>query len=194
MGGKGKRIGGEKAQLELCGKKLIEIAIEKYSKYDLVFVCRDEEQARKYEEQYDCKFIWDIYKNFGSLAGIHAALKHFGSCVVTAIDMPFVKTPLVEFLYTKGIELQCDALIPKHRYAEPLLAFYSESLIGEIEKSIKTGERRILSPLKRARTIFYPAEELRKFDKSLISFFNINTFEDLRRAEELCSEIGLAES
>ncbi|MEM2727424.1 MAG: hypothetical protein QXV61_04110 [Archaeoglobaceae archaeon] len=39
------------------------------------------------------------------------------------------------------------------------------------------------------RTIFYSAEELRKFDKSLISFFNINTPDDIVKAEEICSQI-----
>ncbi len=193
MGGKGRRLGGEKAKIKVCGKKLIEIAIEKFSRWDLIFVCRDEEQAKMYAE-YGCRFVCDTYKNFGVLAGIHAALKHFEACIVTAVDMPFVKPKLAEFLYQKGIEMGCDALVPKHRYAEPLLAFYSRTLLEEIERSIKRGERRIIDPLMRANTIFYPADELRKFDKNLVSFFNINTPEDLIRAERLCSEIATDES
>ncbi len=191
MGGQGKRLGIEKAELKICGKKLIEIAIEKYKKYNLVFVCRDEKQAEKYSRDYDAVFICDIYKDFGALAGIHSALNYFDRCIVTAIDMPFVKRVVIEHIYNEGLKRKCDALIPIHKYPEPLLAFYSNSSLKEIEKSIERCEKRIIEPFKRLNTIFYPVENLKKFDRDLISFFNINTAEDLKRAEELCSRIGM---
>ncbi|WP_456469456.1 molybdenum cofactor guanylyltransferase [Archaeoglobus sp.] len=191
VGGMGRRIGMEKTDIQLCGKKLIEIAIDKYSDYDTVFVCRDEKQARLLSQQYDGKFIADIFKNIGSIAGIHAALSYFEDCIVTAIDMPFVRKKVAEHIYERGREMGCDALIPSHKYAEPLLAYYSRTALKEIEKAIKSGIRMILTPLKNLDVVYYPVENLRKFDKELISFFNINTKDDLKRAEELCSEIGL---
>ncbi|NHW89201.1 MAG: molybdenum cofactor guanylyltransferase [Archaeoglobales archaeon] len=189
MGGMGKRIGMEKAEIRLCGRRLIEIAVEKFSEYDPVFVCRDEFQAGRYAKEFGLKFVSDFYPGYGVLAGIHSAIKHNGDTVITAIDMPFVKKSLLEFLFEKGKQIFCDALIPKHEFPEPLLAFYSKNAIYEIEESIKRGEKRIISPLSRLRTVYFPAEELRKFDKHLISFFNINTVDDLKKAEELCSEI-----
>ncbi|MCS7130867.1 MAG: molybdenum cofactor guanylyltransferase [Archaeoglobaceae archaeon] len=189
MGGKGRRMGIEKAEIKICGERLIEIAVRKYSDYNPIFVCRDRFQAEKYSEEFGIKCVCDLYQNFGALAGIHSALKHNGDTAVVAIDMPFVKKELLEFIYDLGKKSDCDALIPKREYAEPLLGYYSASAIPEIERSIIEGEKRILSPLSRLRTIFYPVEELRKFDKSLISFFNINTIEDLAKAEEICSQI-----
>ena len=91
VGGIGRRIGMDKTEIKVCGKKLIELAIEKYCEYETVFVCRDERQVKDLSEKYDCKFIADIYRNFGSIAGIHAALNYFQDCVVVAIDMPFVR-------------------------------------------------------------------------------------------------------
>lgn len=193
MGGMGKRVGMEKAEIKICGKKLIEIAIEKYSDYDPIFVCRDQVQADKYSKEYRIRCVCDIYQNFGALAGIHSALKNNGDTVITAIDMPFIKTKILEFIFDLGREKSCDALIPKHDYPEPMLGYYSANSISEIEKSIINGERSILTPLSRLRTIFYPAEELRKFDKLLISFFNINTRVDIVKAEEICSKIRLEE-
>lgn len=189
MGGMGRRVGMEKAELKICGKKLIEIAIKKYSDYTPIFVCRDQFQAERYSKEYGIKCVYDIYRDFGALAGIHSALKHNRDTVVVAIDMPFVKKELLEFIFDLGKKINCDALIPKHEYAEPLIGYYSAKAIPEIEKSIKNGEKSILVPLSRLRTIFYPAEELRKFDKSLLSFFNINTPEDVAKAEEICSQI-----
>ncbi|RLI82844.1 molybdenum cofactor guanylyltransferase [Archaeoglobales archaeon] len=191
IGGRGRRIGKEKAQIVLCGKKLIEIAIRKFSNQDLIFVCRDEDQAREYSKNFDCTFIFDSFKNAGPLGGIHAALKHFKECLITAVDMPFIKKSLANFIFEEGRRLGCDALVPTSRFAEPLLAYYSSSIVGEIEEVLRRGERRILAVLRRVNTIFYPMDKLRKFDKNLISFFNINTVEDLRRAEKLCSEIDL---
>ncbi|MEM1579039.1 MAG: molybdenum cofactor guanylyltransferase [Archaeoglobaceae archaeon] len=194
IGGVGKRVGIEKPELRICGKKLLEIAVAKFSEFDPIFVCRDETQAERYRREFKAKFVCDIFRDFGAIAGIHSAIKYNGNTVVTAVDMPFVKKKVVEFLFEKGIELGCDALIPKHDFAEPLLAFYSHRALEEIERSIQKGERRILVPISRLKTIFFPATELRKFDKNLISFFNINTPENVARAEELCSEIFAEES
>ena len=54
---------------------------------------------------------------------------------------------------------------------------------------MKMGVRRIVEVFNDRNTLFYPVENLRKFDKDLISFFNINTLEDLRRAEEICGKM-----
>lgn len=191
MGGKGRRVGMEKAEIKICGKKLIEIAVQKYQEYKPIFVCRDDIQAEKYSKEYGIKCVCDLYRDFGALSGIHSALINAGDTVVVAIDMPFVKKRLLEFIFELGKKMDCDALIPKHEFAEPLLGYYSTRAIPEIEKSIKNGEKSIMIPLNRLKTVFYPAEELRKFDNSLISFFNINTIEDIRRAEEICSRILL---
>ncbi|MEM2346464.1 MAG: molybdenum cofactor guanylyltransferase, partial [Archaeoglobaceae archaeon] len=125
IGGVGKRVGIEKPELRICGKKLLEIAVAKFSEFDPIFVCRDEIQAERYRREFKAKFVCDIFRDFGAIAGIHSAIKYNGNTVVTAVDMPFVKKKVVEFLFEKGIELGCDALIPKHDFAEPLLAFYS---------------------------------------------------------------------
>lgn len=194
IGGFGRRIGVEKSEVRICGKRLIEIAIEKFQEFDPVVVCRDEVQMEKYAKEFKAKFVCDFYRNFGAIAGIHSAIKHCGDCVVVAVDMPFVKKKVVEFLFEKGKELDCEALVPKHEFAETLLAFYSARALGEIEKSIQRGEKKILKPLSRLKTVFIPAEELRKFDKQLISFFNVNTPEDIARAEELCSRISMGDS
>lgn len=192
-GGLGRRIGVEKSELKICGKRLIEIAIEKFSDFDPIVVCRDEAQAERYAREFEAKFVCDFYRNFGAIAGVHSAIKHNGDTVVVAVDMPFVRKRVVEFLFEKGRELDCDALVPRHEFAETLLAFYSAKSLGEIERAIQMGEKRILVPLSRIRTVFIPAEELRKFDKHLISFFNINTCEDVSKAEELCSKIFTGE-
>jgi molybdopterin-guanine dinucleotide biosynthesis protein A len=44
-----------------------------------------------------------------------------------------------------------------------------------------------------SKTILYPIEYLQEYDKELTSFLNINTPEDLKRVEKICSLIDLEE-
>ena len=85
--------------------------------------------------------------------------------------------------------MQADALIPvKNNKFEPMLACYSFKAIEEIEKSFKRQERKIMTPVMRLKkVVFYDIENLRKVDKNLISFFNVNTKDDLEKVEKLCS-------
>ncbi len=182
----------EKSQIRICGKKLIDLLLEKFGDWNVVLVCRDEKQTDLFEG----KCIVDKIENFGPLSGIYAALEYFGDyTAVIATDMPFVKEKIIRTLYEKASELGASALIPyRTGRFEPLLAVYSPNVMKEIERSFDINERKILNPIFRCDRVFlYDIECFRKFDKDLLSLFNINTLEDLKRAEELCSSIGLEE-
>ncbi len=195
-GGIGSRLGGiEKGKIRICGKTAIERIIETLSGYNIVVVCRDEKQSELYSDI--APVITDEFKGMGPLAGIHAALKYFKSrTFVVAVDMPFIRRAVVDFIYREAEKNNADALVPvwDDGKAEPLLACYSYSALGEIEKSLKKGERKILTPILRLRNVvFYPIDRLKSMDKDLVSFLNLNTPEDLERAVKLCSSIGSVE-
>lgn len=177
VGGYGRRLGLEKAEAELCGKKLIEIIVEKFKDLESFIVCRDLEQAKKFSKYGNT--IVDEIKNFGPLSGIHAALKNLGDCLIVAVDMPFVKREVVEKMWRIGKNYK--TLIPYTNRPEPLLAFYSSKILEKIEDAMKRGVRKILDALGEDAN-FYDAKEL---DPDLTSFFNINTVEDLRVAERI---------
>ncbi|AKG92183.1 Molybdopterin-guanine dinucleotide biosynthesis protein A [Geoglobus ahangari] len=189
VGGRGRRLGGiEKSQLRLCGRKVIDILTEEFSSWNVVVVCRDQEQKGLFE---GVECVVDRVENFGPLAGIYSALEFFGDRVaVVATDMPFLREEVVGELFRSSEKINASVLMPYWRDGrfEPLASVYSPELMPEIEKSFERNERKILAPVFRAERVFlYDVECLRKIDKNLISFFNINTAEDLKRAEELCS-------
>ncbi len=191
-GGKGRRLGYvEKSQIKICGKKLIDILLERFRDCDVVVVCRDAKQA----ELFDHKCIYDKIKNFGPLSGIYSALEYFNDhTAVIATDMPFVRRNVVEEIFKEAKRLNATALIPyrKDGRFEPMLAVYTPEIMKELEESFRRNERKILNPIFRCRDVFlYDVECLRKLDKQLLSFFNINTPQDLKRAEEICSSIDL---
>lgn len=189
-GGRGKRIGVDKGFLEVKGKRFAGIMIEKFGDGELVFVCRDDEQAEKYEKEFGCRVITDVVKDYGPLAGILSALEFFRDyTLVLAVDLPLVKRSLAEFIYKKARGY--DALIPTwgNGKREPLLACYSPNAIPEIWECIKNGIKKVVVPFENLKTLFYPIDLLRKYDEKLISFVNVNTPSDLEMVR--CLSIGL---
>ena len=198
VGGKGRRIGKEKAKIKICGKTFLERIVETLKDFELVVVCRDSKQIEEYRGLFnlDCTFIKDTVENFGPLAGIHAALSYFKDfTLVVAVDLPLIRKGVAKMIYQECVKMGANALIPtKNNKFEPLLACYSYNALKEIEKSFDRQERKIMIPINRLKkVVFYDIENLRKIDKDLVSFFNVNTKEDLKRAEELCSSIDLEE-
>lgn len=182
VGGRGGRIGGDKGLLKLCGRTFVEILIDKFQKCNIVLVCRDENQAEEYSKF--GKTIIDEIRNFSPLAGIYTALMYFKDyTLIIAVDMPLVKRELAEFLFKLCIESRVDVVVPtwSDGKIEPLLACYSYDSAEKIRSFIKKGERRVYRAIKGMRALYYPIDELRKFDSYLHSFINVNTKEDYRR-------------
>ncbi len=196
VGGRGKRLGYiEKPMLKICGKEIIKRIVSKFHDCNLVIVCRDYEQSLIYSKF--SKTIIDEFKNIGPISGIYSALNYFKDLtLVIGGDMPFVKRDLAEFIYNFAKKVNIDAVIPywgADKY-EPLLACYSPSALPQLKKCIIKGERKISSAILQLKKIsLYPVERLKEIDNNLISFLNINTLDDLKRAEKICSSIDLEE-
>jgi len=189
VGGKGRRINAEKGLLEVRGKKFIEILIEKFKDCNVVIVCRDEKQAKLYERFGET--IIDEVKNFGPLAAIYSALKYFKDYVlVIAVDMPLIKKELARHIF-EVCRNGYDAVIPKWEdgKVEPLLACYSFKAIEEIKRSIARGEKKIIKSIERLNVLYYPIEELRRFDENLLSFINVNTRKELELVRCLLTDL-----
>ncbi len=79
-----------------------------------------------------------------------------------------------------------DVLVPcSARGPEPLLAVYRKSCLQSIKNSIENGERRVASFFSKVTVSYLPVGEVRKVDAEEISFFNINTQQDLEKALEM---------
>jgi molybdopterin-guanine dinucleotide biosynthesis protein A len=58
-------------------------------------------------------------------------------------------------------------------------------MMSACRKAIQSGERRIRSPLEELCINHVPVERLQSLDAELLTFFNLNTPEDLERARVL---------
>jgi len=190
-GGKGRRLGGvEKGILKVGGKRIIEYILESLEDFEKVIVCRDEDQSKLYSK-FDST-ITDILKGMGPLGGIHAALSHFNDNVlVVSTDMPFLNREVCKVLYEEC--RNANAVIPMWEDGkfEPTLATYSTKVKPEIERCYRLKERRVIKAIERLDGVkYYPIEKFRKYDKELLTFMNINTPQDLEKAEKIMAKRG----
>ncbi len=183
-GGINSRFNGHnKAFIKIAGKSIIEntYSILKSLFKQIIIVTNKPE---KYAE-FNADIVNDIFSVKSSLTGIHAGLfyaKH-PFVFVTGCDMPFLKTELIEAL-TNQIKPHLDIIIPETAKGfEPLCAIYSQKMLAAIEGKIKSKKFHIKSILNKAKTKRVSEKFLRTYDKDLISFFNINSPAELKKAE-----------
>jgi molybdopterin-guanine dinucleotide biosynthesis protein A len=98
--------------------------------------------------------------------------------------MPFLKKELVQVLL-QAIEPRWDVIVPVTREGyQPLCAVYSKRCFKPIEDQLSRGDLKISNFFSRVKVKEIPEASLRAADPELISFYNINTQEDLAWSRE----------
>ena len=145
--------------------------------------------------QWDLTIVGDLFPVRSSLTGIHAGLFYMKNpfAFFSACDTPFLKKEVVATILEKMDE-NTDIIMPETAAGmEPLCAIYSKRCLNAAEHHIKQNKFKIQRALKNHRLKKIPENILRSKDPDLISFFNINTPEDLARAEAMAAK-GIAHS
>jgi len=178
-GGLSKRFGKDKLKLKFRGKTFIENIIDKVLPISNdVFIV-----GRKLPLIKSCE---DSFKIKASLVGIYTALdcaknKHV---LIIAGDLPLIKPELLKYLISK-ISQENNIIVPVVRgFYEPLLAIYSKSIKEELFKMIKKYELKVSNIYNKFKIVEIGEHELKKYDKNLISFFNINNQKDYNYLKE----------
>jgi molybdopterin-guanine dinucleotide biosynthesis protein A len=138
----------------------------------------------------DCRVVQDEYP--GSLGGIYSSLRAATTPVafVAACDMPFINPALVSYMAT--FAHKHDVVIPRTRAGlEPLHAFYSKNCLKPIRDQLCSGRFAIREFFDRVPVREIGPEEIARFDSEGLSFFNINTAEDLQKAEQITQCMAL---
>jgi molybdopterin-guanine dinucleotide biosynthesis protein A len=135
----------------------------------------------------DLRTVADLRPGYGALGGIYTAVVESPAPVVcVAWDMPFVSESLIRAL---ADELEsCDAALPQsggRRGVEPLCAAYGPVCAGAIESSLAAGDLRAIGFHDRIRVGILPLERVRTMAEPDLLFFNVNTADDLARADQL---------
>jgi molybdopterin-guanine dinucleotide biosynthesis protein A len=131
----------------------------------------------------------DLVGGAGPLGGIHAALTAADDCdavVCIAGDLPFVTPALLAALRDRAP--QADAVAPRSaRGIEPLCARYARALLPAIDERVRAGDLAVHALLERRAVEWIAGPDLAALDPDGRSFFNVNTPEDLARADAMAA-------
>lgn len=133
--------------------------------------------------------VTDIFPIRSSLTGIHTGLFYTTTphAFFVACDTPFLKKELVGIILNH-IEPNIDIVIPETSEGfEPLCSVYSKRCLQHIEQQLNEKKLKIQNFFQKVRVKKLPENILRKVDPDLLSFSNINTPDDLARAEHIAN-------
>ena len=181
-------MGRNKALLPLAGRSLIEhVLVRLEGLGDEILITTNLPQDYRF---LGFRLVSDLVPGVGAIAGLHTSLAaaRGRSVLVVACDMPFISRPLVEHLV--GLAPQADVVIPRHgdKY-EPLHAVYNRrNCLPPLENALAAGEKRLINFFPQVNVLHVEESELTRLDPQGLSFFNINTPEDLAQAEIMLAE------
>ncbi len=187
-GGKGSRLGRDKALVRLGRESLLERAVRRLrltaSSVVIVVSAPGELRGLGFLEGQGVEIAVDALSCGGPLAGIHAGLKaaRTDRCVVVGCDMPFVDAGLLAYM-AEGLE-DADVVVPLiegRGFVEPLCAAYSRACVLAIERVTSCGPARVVRLFDEVRVRYVGEDVWRRFDPEGLSFVNINTPSDLAR-------------
>jgi molybdenum cofactor guanylyltransferase len=187
-GGKSTRFGHDKILEKIGNNSLIEQVVSHIDPIsgDIIVVTANERAFTQLANHPKVRIVQDIVPGMGSLGGIYTGLLESKTPynIVVAADMPFLNGALLR--YMMNVAEGYDMILPHiNKWYEPLHAIYSRNCIEPARKLINEGNRVIVELFKYVKVKFIEAEEIDRYDPQHISFFNINTQEDMNKALNL---------
>jgi molybdopterin-guanine dinucleotide biosynthesis protein A len=182
-GGQSKRMGRDKALLELGGRTLIARVLDK-----LALLCDELIISANERDPYTHlagRVVPDVIPGRGALGGIHAGLAAMRNerAVVVACDMPFLNVSFLRFL--AAISPGFDVVVPRlGPYYEPLHAVYGRNCVTAIERVVADGPQRVVALFEGVRVSEVPEEQVRLYAAER-SFLNVNTPADWAEVQRL---------
>ena len=130
------------------------------------------------------KILVDLYPGKGPLGGIYTGLlaSESSHSLVVACDMPFLNIELLRYMI--GLCQDFDVVVPRvgEEKLEPLHAIYSKNCLDSMKTLLEQNQLKIDRFFNTVNVRYIERAECQKFDPELLTFFNINSQSDLKRA------------
>ncbi len=190
-GGKGRRIGGKKAFIQLSGQTLIERVCDRLAAiFSEVVIVAD---ALSPFAHLPYRSIPDRLPELGPIGGLESALRAIPEkhLFVVACDMPKLSPDVIRAMLP--FSLNYDLVVPRIAgRLHPLHAIYSPTCLAVVTAQIKKKDLALHSLSDHLNCFFFQEERFRQLDSELRSLININTLEDLASAQVLDRDINLS--
>jgi len=193
-GGRSKRFGPKKPLAKLDGRPLVLHVLDAATRVadEVVIAVGREDHATPYRRLAgkSVRVLKDRLHEKSPLVGIVTGFQAMKSqySLVLSCDTPFAKPDVLELLFKKAFG--SDAAIPKwpNGDLEPLQSVYKvRSALPAARRALSQGGFRLVDMIRQLGTITYvPVREIKRFDRDVVTLFNVNTAADLIRAEKIC--------
>ncbi|MGH7411090.1 MAG: molybdenum cofactor guanylyltransferase [Candidatus Methylomirabilis sp.] len=183
-GGKSSRMGVNKALIEFGGKRLIEAAVDRLAGLfaEVLVIANDPDLY----DDLGVKVIPDLIPESGSLGGLYTGLRAATSPrgFFVACDMPFLNPDLIALLVREAEGW--DVVVPRVAgELQPMHAVYAKSCLPFMEEAISAGRLKIAGFFSKVKVNTIEEPALRAVDPDLLGLMNVNTPQDLERAEAI---------
>lgn len=192
-GGLSKRFGQDKCLIRLANKPLILHVVDRISALvdEIAVVVGSSSQEEMFSASLKSKFkvLVDKLNVQSPLVGVLTGFENLSAdySLLLPCDMPFISrqiaTLLLDLCVGKG------ATIPRwpNGYIEPLQSTYHvKSAINAAQKALGEGKLNLASMIDNISGVRYVSTlVLQQFDPKLLTFFNVNTPADFKRAESM---------
>jgi molybdopterin-guanine dinucleotide biosynthesis protein A len=186
-GGRSRRLGGrDKSRLVIGGRTILarQLEVLQHVVPRIVIVANAPGQFA----DAGVPVLPDAVPGSGSLGGIYTALADAGGPVlILACDMPFVTAPFLARVIEAG--QGADIAIPHgHDGYQPLCANYAQACAGPLRRRIELGALKVIDLLADVRVRELGPDEIATFDPDGLLLLNVNTEDDLVRADRAARE------
>jgi len=188
-GGLGSRMGTDKGLAQLGGAPLVRHIGDVLSGVaDEVVVSVAHGKAGLYSEILGdlFRYVEDKDEGVGPLEGLVQGLRFARGdyVIVSPCDTPFLRKAVCESVIRSAMGRDGSVPMTGRTYLEPLHAAYRRGRCAEVfGTALSKGGRAPQEAFRGLDLVFLREEEVRGLDPDLLSFWNINSPEDLRKAE-----------
>jgi len=187
-GGESKRMGSDKAMVELAGKPMAAHIVEMIDPLfsDILI------SVREYRTDVTLPQIKDDYagsscpasKGRGPMLGIKSALEAAQSdwIFVIACDMPFVSTALIQELASHRAENDAVLTYVSDR-PQPLFGFYAKSALPLMQARIAEGQRSMMRLIDKLDVCLLSEAQVKKINPQLRSLMSLDSIEAVKKME-----------
>jgi len=192
-GGFSRRFGNDKGLVVLADKPIVIHVIDRISEVvdEVLLVVSSEDQKKTFEPILENKANLVIDKDesqsplVGAITGFESAKGEYS--LLLPCDVPLVSTQVVQFLLDMCTNK--SAVIPRwpSGYIEPLQAVYhTKSALIAAKTALAQGKMKMRAMIDNLRGARYVSTiVLEQLEPRLLTFFNVNTPQDLKKADSL---------
>lgn len=190
VGGESRRMGENKASVDLAGKALVERVLDVVRPlFSELYIGAHEESVSG--KAYGLPVIVDTLPGRGPALGVCAALDKVSleKVFIISCDLPMLSARVIEYLAT--LTEGYDAVVPMiEGRIQTTCAIYSRACLAPLEEQVSSNEKgargltRFLKETEGLKVRYVTEEELKSIEDSVESFADVDTPEDLEEAKE----------